>query len=459
MSDPLKTRTAARSHLYPHFTQASAWLEADMPVIVRGEGCYVYDSDGRRFLDGLSGMFCVNLGHGRKDLAEVAARQMQELGYWTNWSAAHPRAIELATTIADLAPADLDNVFLVSSGSEAVESALKFARQYHAGRGEPGRVKFIARDWAYHGTTMGALSVTGIPRLRAPFGPLISDVRHFPNTRVDEGRTTDSAADLPSIDALRRMIAAEGPDTIAAILVEPVQNAGGALVPAQGYWRELRKICDQHGILLIADEVICGFGRLGEWFGSAQYGGAPDLITFAKGVTSGYVPLGGVIIRRELAESVMESGPTRMFAHGTTWGGHPVGAAVALANMEALRDEDVLGNVRRLEPRLQYGLSQIAEAHPTVQTWRGTGFLYAVEFTADSNDCRSLTTEQSSVILQQVIPEAMQRARLMTRADDRGGTMLVLAPPLVADEAVLDDLLRGVDSVAAAVDEFVRLTS
>ena len=346
----------ARRHLFPHFTRGQVWRDADFPVIVRGEGCYLYDERGRRLLDGLAGLFCVNIGHGRTDIPAAATKQMEQLAYWTNWSAAHPASVEAATLIAGLAPGDLETVFFVNSGSEAVETAIKLARQYHLSRGAPDRTKIIARDMAYHGTTLGALAVTGIPKYKAPFGPLMPGVRHVPHTlgeTVPEGGT---AADLPSLRALVAAIEEEGPDTVAAVFAEPVQNSRGALVPPDGYWPELRSICDRYGILLVADEVICGYGRLGEWFGSAKYGVTPDLLTFAKGSTSGYAPLGGVLIREPVAESVLHAPQTGTFTHGSTWGGHPVSTAVAVANMEAMRAEDLPGNVRRREPHFKAGL-------------------------------------------------------------------------------------------------------
>jgi adenosylmethionine-8-amino-7-oxononanoate aminotransferase len=448
-------RSLARQHLFPHFTRGQVWYETELPVIVRGEGCYLYDDAGNRYLDGLAGLFCVNMGHGRSDIPAAATKQMEQLAYWTNWSAAHPASVEAATLIAELAPGDLETVFFVSSGSEAVESAIKFVRQFHVSQGQPERTKIIARDMAYHGTTLGALAVTGIPNFKAPFGPLMPGVFHVPHTLgevVPEGGT---AADLPSVKEMVSVIEREGPETIAAIFAEPVQNSRGALVPPEGYWLELRSICDRYGILLVADEVICAYGRLGEWFGSAKFGVVPDLVTFAKGSTSGYAPLGGVIIRQGLARALLESPRAGVFTHGATWGGHPVATAVAVANLTAMRDEGVLGNVQRLESHFQQGLDQIRNAHVTVKEWRGTGFFYALEFTADRDTGRALSEQQGADLVREVMPKAMAEANLITRPDDRGATMLMLSPPLVADQQVLDELLTGVDHVASAVDAYV----
>jgi len=449
-------RSLAQKHLFPHFTRGQVWNSSDLPVIVRGEGSYLYDDRGTRYLDGLAGLFCVNMGHGRSDIPAAATKQMEQLAYWTNWSAAHPASVEAATLIAGLAPGDLNTTFFVNSGSEAVESAIKFARQYFVGKGQPQRTKIISRDMSYHGTTLGALAVTGIPKFKAPFGPLMPGVRHVPHTlgeTVPEGGT---AADLPSIQAIRAVIEEEGPETIAALFAEPVQNSRGALVPPEGYWQELRSICDEFGILLVSDEVICAYGRLGNWFGSEKYGVVPDLLTFAKGSTSGYAPLGGVLIREELAQSLLESPLAGVFTHGSTWGGHPVSTAVAVANISAMRDEDVLGNVRRLEPHFQAGLDSIAHAHTSLREWRGTGFFYALEFTGDRTTGRELTEQQGAELVREVMPRAMREVNLITRPDDRGATMLMLSPPLTSDQDVLDDLLAGVDAVVSAVDAHVR---
>ncbi len=445
-------RSRAQKHLFPHFTTGKVWNDDSLPIIVGGEGSYLTDENGDRYLDGLAGLFCVNIGHGRTDIPQAAFEQMSRLAYWTNWGSAHPAAIDAATFIAEHAPGDLETVFFVNSGSEAVESAVKFARQYHVAQGEPQRTKIIARDMAYHGTTLGALAVTGIPAYKAPFGDLMPGVFHVPNTlgeTIPEGGT---AADLPSIRAIRELIEAEGGDTFAALFAEPVQNSRGALVPPDGYWQELRRICDEHGILLVADEVITGFGRLGEWFGSIKFDVVPDLITFAKGSTSGYAPLGGVIIRRPLAEAVLSSPQAGLFTHGATWGGHPVSTAVAVANLTAVENENVLGNVRSLEPYFQNGLDRIVEDHRSIREYRGAGFFYAIEMMGDRETGRELTPEQSKTVLTEVIPAAMREVQLITRPDNRGATMLVLSPPLTADQDVLDDLLTKVDHVMSAVD-------
>jgi adenosylmethionine-8-amino-7-oxononanoate aminotransferase len=441
-------RERARRHLVPHFTRADTWTADDLVVIERGEGCYVWDTDGNEYLDALAGLFCTNLGHGRSDLTAAAAKQMDRLAFCSNWGFAHPSAIEAASMIADVAPGDLDRVFFVNSGSEAVESALKFARCYHLANGDEQRHKVIARQWAYHGTTLGALALTGIPRLRDPFAPMIADgVRHVSNTLGCHLEPGQSASDLPCVAAVEEAIAAEGPETVSMVIAEPVQNGRGALVPPEGYWQELRRICDQFGVLLCADEVISSFGRLGYWFGCEQLAVEPDIITFAKGVTSAYAPLGGIIVRGPLVERVWDS-PMAMFSHGSTFGGHPVCTAVAVANMTALRDECVFGNVLNNEARLSRGLGNLMAAHACVKDIRGTGYFYAVELTRDRHSGDDLSGDEFTGLLHSgVLDRFVRDAQVLVRPDSRGAAMLMISPPLVADAAVIDDLLSRVDQV------------
>src|SRR5690349_12969756 len=335
-TEPTQTATAglqelAKRHLWMHFTRMGAYDdEHEVPIIERGEGCYVWDHHGRRYLDGLAALFCVNIGHGRAEVAQAGADQARELGFFTNWSYAHPRAIELAARIADLAPGDLNRVFFTSGGSEAVESALKLCRQWHRLNGEGQRHKVIARELAYHGTTLGALSATGIPALRSVFEPLTPGGCHVPNT--NEYHCPEGRDKLWAADQIEERILFEGPETVAAVILEPVQNAGGCFTPQDGYFQRVREICDRYGILLISDEVICSWGRLGHWFGSERYGYVPDIITTAKALTSAYAPMGAVIASDRVTEPFLED--TNMFTHGFTFGGHPVCSAAALANLD-----------------------------------------------------------------------------------------------------------------------------
>lgn len=441
-------RQEARRHLLPHFTRGDAWQGESLLVIERGEGCYVWDTEGDEYLDALAGLFCTNIGHGRSDLTAAAAKQMDSLAFYPNWGFAHPSAVEAASMIAGFAPAGIDKVFFVSSGSEALESALKFARCYHLANGDEARHKVVAREWAYHGTTLGALSLTGIPSLRDPYRPLLADnVIRVPNTLGCRGEPGRPADELSCVTAVEEAIVAADPSTVAMVVAEPVQNGRGALVPPDGYWQELRRICDAYGVLLCADEVINSFGRLGHWFGSQRYGAEPDMITFAKGVTSAYQPLGGLAVRGPLVERVWDS-PLAMFLHGSTFGGHPVATAVAVANMAALRDENVLDNVLGNEERLGGGLRALMDAHPCVKDVRGAGYFYAIELTHDRASGSDFTEAEIAALLPGgLLDRLVREAGVLVRPDGRGAVMLSVAPPLVADASVIDDLLSRVDQV------------
>ena len=449
-------RASAQAHLLPHFTRGAAWRASDLPIIDHGEGCYVYDVDGVEYLDGLAGLFCTNLGHGRSDLTAAAAKQMDRLAFYPTWGTAHPSAIGAAERIAQRFPGDLDEVFFVSSGSEAVESALKLARTYHVARGETQRHKVIAREWAYHGTTLGALSVTAIPKFRKHYEPLMwNGVRHVRNTYGDSVPEGTPVSELESVKAIEAAILEEGPETVALVIAEPVQNGRGAVVPPPGYWQELRRICDRYGILLQADEVINAFGRLGHWTGSERYGVVPDIISFAKGVTSAYQPLGGIVVRTPLIEQIWDS-ELGAYMHGSTFGGHPVATEVACATIDALEAEHVLGNVLALEGHLRAGLDGLLTAHPCVKEVRGTGFFYAIELMADRGTGRELGDDQIADLQGGVLGRFVRDARILIRPDDRGATMLTISPPLIADAAVLDDLIDRVDRVLTMTDEHLR---
>jgi len=430
------------SHLWLHFTRTEDWRgeHPTVPVIERGEGCYVWDSEGKRYLDGLSALFCVNAGYGRPEMAEAAARQMRQLPFATNWATAHPPAIELANALAERFPGDLDHLFFVNSGSEAVESAMKVARQYHAANGQPHRNKVISRNYAYHGTTMGALGVTGLKGLQEPFEPLVPVHLKAPNTNSYRPQSDDPAG------AIEEIILDEGPETVSAVFVEPVQNAGGCFTPPPDYLPRLREICDRHGVLLVCDEVITAFGRLGYWTGSEKYGVVPDILTFAKGVTSAYAPMGGMAFRPPIAQALHET-PTSMFLHGATWGGHPVSAAVALANIGVFESEDLLGNVRRNEEWFGDQLRELMARHEIVGDVRGTGYFYALELVADREHKVMFDDEQSERLLRGFLTQRTLELGLICRADDRDEPVIQLSPPLVADRTVLGELVDILDQV------------
>jgi len=428
----------AHRHLWMHFSRLGSYgAEHAVPIIVRGEGCYVWDAHGKRLLDGLAGLFTVQLGHGRHDLAEAAARQAETLEYFPIWNYAHPPAIELAARLAELAPGDLNRVFFTSGGSEAVESAWKLARQYHRVRGEGQRYKVIARQIAYHGTTLGALAITGLPGLKTPFEPLTPGASHVVNTnRYHHPLGGDEKAFMLEVtDAIEEAILWEGPETVAAVYLEPVQNAGGCLVPPDGYFQRVREICDRYGVLLVSDEVICAFGRLGEWFGAQRFDYLPDMITCAKGLTSGYSPLGAVICRDHLAEPFLEGHAS--FLHGITFGGHPVSCAVGLANLTAMETEGVLDSVRRREPGFRERLEGLRDL-PLVGDVRGAGYFFAIELVRDQQTKESFSDEEAERLLRGYLSPRLYEAGLICRTDNRGDPVIQLSPPLVVGDEELD---------------------
>ncbi|HZT92996.1 MAG TPA: aspartate aminotransferase family protein, partial [Gaiellaceae bacterium] len=373
---------AARDHLWLHFSRIGSYRDEPVPIIVRGDGCYLEDLAGKRYLDALAGLFAVQIGYSFGDeIGKAALEQMRELPFYTNWSYAHPRAIELAAEVASLAPGDLNRVFFVNGGSEAVEAAWKLARQYHALRGER-RWKAVARRVAYHGTTLGALSLNGVAALRTPFEPLVPDVVHVHNTNRYHRPVDESEDEFLAflLDDLESAIVQAGPETVAMVIMEPVQNAGGAYTPPTGYFAGVREICDRYGILLCADEVITGFGRLGSWFGSERFGIRPDLVTCAKGMSSAYASIGALIASERVAEPFLEG--NAMYAHGITFGGHPVQAAIALKNLEIMKRERVVENVRANEARARAILATLLDL-PIVGDLRGCGYFFAIELVKD----------------------------------------------------------------------------
>src|SRR3954447_26611374 len=444
----------AKKHLWMHFTRMGAYADHEVPIIVRGDGCYVWDEHGKRYLDGLSALFCVNAGHGRTEIGDAAAAQVRELGFYTNWSYAHPRAIELAARIAGLAPEGMERVFFTSGGSEAVESAMKLCRNWHRMNGDGQRIKVIAREIAYHGTTLGALSATGIPGLRAQFEPLTPGGCHVPNT--NSYHAPPDRDPLWAADQIEHRILFEGPETVSAVILEPVQNAGGCFVPPDGYWQRVREICDRYGVLLISDEVICSWGRLGHYFGAQRYDYLPDLITTAKGITSAYAPMGAVIASEKVAEPFMEAGSSAMFAHGSTFAGHPMAAAVALANLDIFEREDLCGHVRAKEEEFRGMLDGLREL-PIVGDVRGAGYFQATELVKDQDTKESFSDAESETLLRGFLSGALYDAGLICRADDRGDPVIQLSPPLIADSEQfeeIDSVLR--DVLTRAWDQIVR---
>jgi len=444
----LAMQDAARRHLWLHFTRMSSYANGEVPVIVRGSGQYVYDQKGKRYLDGLAGLFVSQIGHGRKEVAEAGAQQGSELAYFPLWSYAHPRAIELAERLATLAPGDLNRVFFTTSGSEAVESAWKLAKQYFKTIGEPGRYKVLSRDIAYHGTSMGALAITGLPGIKEPFEPLPAGGVRVPNTNFYRapGFVADDLEGFGrwAADEIERAILREGPESVAAVFVEPVQNSGGCFPPPPGYFARVREICDRYGVILVSDEVICAFGRLGYYFGSERYHYQPDIITFAKGVTSGYSPLGGMLVSDRLMEPF--SSGTATFLHGVTFAGHPVSSAVALANLDVFEQEDLLGNVRANEATFRTTLEKLYDL-PIVGDVRGDGYFYGIELVKDKATRETFSDDESERLLRGFLSQALFDAGLICRADDRGDPVIQLAPPLTCGPehfTEMEQILRSV---------------
>ncbi|HEU0248821.1 MAG TPA: aspartate aminotransferase family protein [Gaiellaceae bacterium] len=478
--ETLDLQRAAKEHLWMHFTRMGGYEIADVPIIVRGDGCHLEDSNGRRYIDALAGLFSVNIGYSFGDeIGQAAHEQMRELPFYTNWSYAHPRAIELAAEIASLAPGDLNRVFFCSGGSEAVESAWKLARQYYLARGEgkvraaltepetrhdelvasmhapPRRYKAIARHIAYHGTTMGALSINGIPAIRAPFEPLVAEVRHVSNTNRYHRPPEETEAEFTEflLNELEQAILAMGPETVCLVHMEPVQNAGGCFTPPEGYWRGVREICDRYDILLSADEVITAFGRIGRWFGSERYDIRPDIVTIAKGLSSSYGAIGGVVVTERVMEPFM--GATSMFSHGITFGGHPVMAAIALKNIEIMKRERIPEHVRENEDAFRATLGQLLDL-PIVGDLRGTGYFWAIELVKDKDTRETFSDEECEKLLRGYLSTALWDAGMICRADDRGDPVIQISPPLVAGQAEFDEITGILGEVLTGATALMR---
>jgi len=451
---PEHLQEAAKRHLWMHFTRMGSYETQDVPVIVRGEGPWVWDSTGKRYLDGLSGLYVVMAGHGRRELAEAGARQASQLAYFPIWSYAHPTAIELAERLAELAPGDINRIFFTTGGSEAVESAWKLARQYFKAIGQPTRTKAISREISYHGTTMGALSITGYEAIKKPFEPLVPGTSTVPNTdfyRAPVHADDPAAFGLWAADQIAERIEAEGPETVAAVFLEPVQNSGGCLTPPPGYFQRVREICDRYGVLLVSDEVICAFGRLGYWFGAERYGYQPDMITIAKGVTSGYSPMGALLASERLIEPFLHG--TASFAHGITFAGHPVSSAVALANLAIFDDEGLLKHVRDNEEAFRSSLRSLEDL-PIVGDIRGAGYFYGIELVKDKVTRATFNAEERERLLRGFLSPALFDAGLVCRTDDRGDPVVQVAPPLICEQEHFDlivEILRDVLGQATAL--------
>jgi len=430
----------ARDHLWMHFTRISSYADSPVPTIVRGDGAYIYDVNGKRYLDGLAGLFVVQAGHGRRELAEAAARQAEQLAFFPLWSYAHPQAIELADRLADYAPGDLNKVFFTTGGGEAVETAWKLAKQYFKLVGKPYKYKVISRSIAYHGTPQGALSITGIPDAKKYFEPLVPGAHKVPNTNFY--RAPEHGDDLEAFgrwaaDQIEQAIEFEGPDTVACVFLEPVQNSGGCFPPPPGYFQRVREICDRHDVLLVSDEVICAFGRLGTMFASDKFGYVPDMITCAKGMTSGYSPIGACIVSDRIAEPFWTGDD--YFPHGYTFGGHPVSSAVAMANLDIFEREGLNQRVLDNEAAFRATLEKLNDL-PIVGDVRGDGYFYGIEMVKDKATKETFNAEESETLLRGFLSKALFEAGLYCRADDRGDTVIQVSPPLIVGQPEFDEM-------------------
>jgi len=434
----------AKRHLWMHFTRMAAYSHGEpLPIIDRGEGCYLYDHAGKRYLDSLSGLFVVQVGHGRQELAVAGSHQGGQLGYFPLWSYAHPPGIELAARLAELSPGDLNRIFFTVSGSEAVESAWKLARQYHQLQGKPKKYKVISRQTAYHGTSLGALALTSVPAMRMPFEPLPAGARKVPNTNMYrpwiDGLSPEEFA-MRTADQIALTIEMEGPDTVAAVFLEPLQNAGGCLTPPPGYFQRVREICDEYDVLMVSDEVICAFGRLGHMFGCERYDYIPDIITTAKGITSGYSPLGAVLVSDRIFEPFGKD--KNSFAHGITFGGHPVSCAVALANLDIFERENIFDNVLSNEDAFGRVLQSVADDIPIVGDVRGDGYFWALELVKDKATRANFEAHECEELIRGFLSPRLFEEGLICRADDRGDPVLQFSPPLIAGPAEFAELER-----------------
>ncbi len=438
----------ARRHLWMHFTRHSVYESGGhVPVIERGEGAYIWDDTGRRYLDGLAGLFVVQVGHGRAEIAEAMATQAKQLEFFPLWSYAHPTAIKLAERLASYAPADLNRVFFTTGGGEAVESAWKLAKQYFRLTGRPNKYKVISRAVAYHGTPQGALSITGIPAAKADFEPLVPGAHKVPNTNFY--RAPEHGDDLEAFgrwaaDRIAEAIEFEGADTVAAVFLEPVQNSGGCFPPPPGYFERVREICDEYDVLLVADETICAFGRIGDMFAMNRFGVVPDILTFAKGLTSGYAPLGAMIASDRLFEPFRNG--TATFLHGYTWAGHPVSAAAAMANLDIFENENLIEHVRSNEGAFRSTLEKLHDL-PIVGDVRGEGYFYGIELVKDKQTKETFNDDEAERLLRGFLSKALFDNGLYCRADDRGDPVIQLAPPLIIGQPEFDEIEQILRSV------------
>ncbi|TWC30333.1 putrescine aminotransferase [Pseudomonas sp. SJZ079] len=425
----------SREHHLAPFSDYKQLAENGPRIITKAEGVYLWDSEGHKILDGMAGLWCVAVGYGREELVEAASRQMRELAFSsTFFQTATPAALELAKAIAAIAPAGMNHVFFTGSGSEGNDTVLRMVRHYWTTKGQPHKKVVISRHNAYHGSTMGSASLGGMKEMHEQGDLPIPGIVHIPQPYWfgEGGDMSPEAFGIWAADQLEKKILEVGEDNVAAFIAEPIQGAGGVIIPPDSYWPRIREILARYDILFVADEVICGFGRTGEWFGSDYYGNTPDLMTIAKGLTSGYVPMGGLIVSDKLFEVISQGGD---FNHGFTYSGHPVAAAVGLANLRILAQEGIIERVRnQTGPYLQRRLRELAD-HPLVGEVRGLGMLGAIELVKDKP---SRTRYPSALGVGKLCHDhSFANGLIMRAADDT----MIIAPPLVITEAQIDELL------------------
>ncbi len=450
--DTASLREAINENVWLHFYQMDrAKNPANAPIMARGEGAKIWDTDGKEYIDALAGLFCVNAGYGRREIAEAMMAQLEQIHYVSSFSFPNVPGTVLADKLAGLMPTGPDSrVFFVSGGSEAVESALKLAKSYHRRRGDTNRYKTISRRTAYHGTTMGALSVNGLTPIRNEFEPLVPGARHVPPPYQYRCQycAEKGACTLDCADEVQRLIEFEGPETVAAVIMEPVQNAGGAITASEDYYKRVREICDEHGILLIMDEVICGFGRLGTWFGADFYNVKPDIMTIAKGLTSAYAPLGAAVATAEVAEPFTGEDKAP-FMHGITFGGHPVACAAGIANLEIMERENLVGRSAEMGTYFKQRLMTSIGDHPNVGQIRGEGMFLGVELVKDRETKEPMTGEN----LVGWLSDELLRRGVICRADDRLEPVIQLSPPLNIPQEDIDTI---VDTIADVLHEMAK---
>ncbi|MFO2428128.1 putrescine--pyruvate aminotransferase [Pseudomonas aeruginosa] len=438
----------SRDHHLPPFTDYKQLNEKGARIITKAEGVYIWDSEGNKILDAMAGLWCVNVGYGREELVQAATRQMRELPFYNLFfQAAHPPVVELAKAIADVAPEGMNHVFFTGSGSEANDTVLRMVRHYWATKGQPQKKVVIGRWNGYHGSTVAGVSLGGMKALHEQGDFPIPGIVHIaqPYWYGEGGDMSPDEFGVWAAEQLEKKILEVGEENVAAFIAEPIQGAGGVIVPPDTYWPKIREILAKYDILFIADEVICGFGRTGEWFGSQYYGNAPDLMPIAKGLTSGYIPMGGVVVRDEIVEVLNQGGE---FYHGFTYSGHPVAAAVALENIRILREEKIIEKVKaETAPYLQKRWQELAD-HPLVGEACGVGMVAALELVKNKKTRERFTDKGVGMLCR----EHCFRNGLIMRAV---GDTMIISPPLVIDPSQIDELItlarKCLDQTAAAV--------